>query len=408
MNIPNKAFKEQWLIKEREFNNGTHKLWYVQFMEQEETKNGFFKKLAPGDHELLAQVSVAVSVFKKSLLGNKSPTEYLVFDEKNRVSGILYPECTEFEEQDHEDQVLEMLLMQCLHAGLSKHQIPLKSLTNFSLASDSMGFEREGEAVFKMVLTYQPEVLRTRLTQYLGNLKLDYSFPNLKLGTQKKKHDSFVDFIMALYHQQYENLYKVMVDDQDRLNKTPSLFQNILIWAKHENATTYVNALSEQYNLVELHNHYHQLWRDSFVPKFKEVHDASINLAIELSQLAYAEETNYMVNELAAKALSLVVGFCNEFQRILRNYYQKKYTTLSHKNNDCFRKSLEKLCRVYEYDLTQSVNKPYINKFFWIIQALKTFVQQINFKAHLHHWDLNNKESCLYHSYEVHQAMLNA
>jgi hypothetical protein len=468
MDIPNRAFREKILIKETLFGNGLNKIWYVHFVEDDEVKSGFFKKITPNYFpEHLAGISVAVSVFKKSFQGNQSSTEYLVFDENNKVSGILYLVPQNDTEQNSKDQIIETELMHWFLKSMNVNQnhcdlheeldhTPFWNLTEPDLGhlpsvADPLTHEHTINAALKIILTYQPKVLYTRLIERLGDLSFNYSSlpPELRLIyekefpfllNKKENNNSFVHFMMELYHQQYENLYNKVVyymgAMHTELYRRPAFFQNILVWAQHENATTYLNAPKEQFNLIELKNRYHQIWRDSYASKFRIIHNAFIDLATDLCEGAYTkgkiikqnnsrEESlpwqsfctldNFLIqeqgvvnNEMLVKALKLLIHFCNEFQQILKDYYKKRYSELGDQDNYCFMMKLEQLCRHYEYDIGSFLiaTQNQMTEFIRIVRELKRCMQQINFKIHLQNSKLSVKESSLYHCYETHRTIL--
>ena len=328
------------------------------------------------------------------------------------------------------------------------------------LAADPIAHKQKVGAALKILLTYQPGVLRARLARQVGDLTLNYSSLSTKLQmtyekefpflcNEKTDKDTFVNFMMTLYHQQYVNLYKVVVfymgcDDNtfeiplaathNELYKSPSLFQNIVAWAQHENATTYADSPDEQYNMIEIKKHYHQIWRDAYAPKFKILCDASTELITELCKLIcpkakivrkFQEEDNHYLdlslqlfgslegisiqgeepadNKALFKSLMLMIDFSNQFQQILKTYYQRKCSDLLDKDNYHFMMQLEQLCSEYEYEIMASLigADSQMNEFVRIIRELKLYSQQIHFKVHLLNSDLITPESNLSQSLEA-------
>ncbi|MGL5741518.1 MAG: hypothetical protein ACRCXC_02665 [Legionella sp.] len=95
------------------------------------------------------------------------------------------------------------------------------------LAHDSVAQEQKLAAALKALLTYQPELMRKRLEEVFGDLTLNYTSLDEVYGTGelRKKYEAlypllcneetntkpFVDFMMELYQEHYDNLYRVVV-----------------------------------------------------------------------------------------------------------------------------------------------------------------------------------------------------
>jgi hypothetical protein len=94
MGLPKKALREsqlQLLTAGSAVNDGSHQIYRVTFIENNVPVSAFFKKLDPKHHypELLAKISVAVSLFKRLFQGKNSAEERLVFDDNDRLVGTL-------------------------------------------------------------------------------------------------------------------------------------------------------------------------------------------------------------------------------------------------------------------------------------------------------------------------------
>lgn len=173
------------------------------------------------------------------------------------------------------------------------------------LAGSAEAQQQKLAAALKILLTYQPDVLKARLQEQFGNLPLNYTslgpalsakyeeeFPHLCNAESNAK--PFVDFIMSLYQTHYDSLYRVVVfymgcDNNGfgvRLPATykalyehPSFYKKIKEWIKMLNATLFNKEHSSvQYNEEALKQRYHQVWRDAFVPRLKTLLHSVSNL----------------------------------------------------------------------------------------------------------------------------------
>ena len=562
MGIPKKALREKSLTKEKLISgeDSSHETWLVRYIEDNELKCGFFKKLEPEGHfpELLAKMSVATSAFKAAFQGSRSAKEYLVFDDNDKIVGILSGALKDFKRFNfaYEDKpvdgaekeqvipskqtLIEHNTMETLFGRLflgdddpHPHNLGLKGDIDFdmfwywfviymkgtrpgidlpknrvnltvpdyerfpcvkdsmpyhwptythpgqesitsvlpdvvqkpllsatlprvlpkvyaapdqfaSLAADPIAQEQKVMAALKIILTYQPEVLKKRLTDLFDDLTLNYTalpplvrakyeeeFPHL--CNEKTNKEPFVDFMMGMYQQHYDNLYRVVVfymgcenngfgvpllATSTELYKKPSFYKNIAEWVRNENETTYANEPENQANIQALKNRYHQTWRDSYTSRLKVVRDDAINLTSAICKLAtqngkiekpaskeisdesltcalqlFGSLENISVNaELCVddktplyRALTLLVEFTNKFQQTVKHYYEKKCSNLTDADNHNFVRQLEQLCSDYEYEIMENLAHitSNANEFVRIIRELKQCVQQANFKVHL-------------------------
>lgn len=164
------------------------------------------------------------------------------------------------------------------------------------LANSPEAQEQKLFAALKILLVYQPAMMRARLTELFGSLPLNYTslgqvlsakyeteFPSL--CNAKTNVLPFADFMMSLYQKHYDSLYRVVVfymgcpnngfgvplpPTYQALYEKPSLFKKIKEWVVEQNKTLYSKEQSAvQYNCDELKNRYHQIWRDAFAPRLK-------------------------------------------------------------------------------------------------------------------------------------------
>lgn len=91
-----------------------------------------------------------------------------------------------------------------------------------ALAADPRAQEQKFVAALKTLLTFQPEVQRQRFVQLFGDLTLNYKSLSPAVRAQyehifpqfcndKSNDQHFVDFMMKLYQEHYDSLYRVVV-----------------------------------------------------------------------------------------------------------------------------------------------------------------------------------------------------
>lgn len=178
--------------------------------------------------------------------------------------------------------------------------------------------EQKLAASLRILITHQPEIMRARLLAVFGERPLNYKALGLELSAQYEAEfplwcnettnaKSFVDFIMTLYQEHYDSLYRLVVFYQgcedngygvplpatkNALCSKPSLYQNIVEWVKAQNSALY-NTEEERplgFKLDELGRRYHQIWRDSFAPDLKVLLQEAINLTNDIVQVAIAKD----------------------------------------------------------------------------------------------------------------------
>jgi hypothetical protein len=180
------------------------------------------------------------------------------------------------------------------------------------LAHEPIAHEQKFAAALKALLTYQPDMMRKRLTDLFGELTLNYTSldeidvqlrdiyekEHGSLFNDKTNVKSFVDFIMNIYQMHYDNLYRVVVfymgcenngfgvrldSTSSTLYSKPSFYKNILEWVKTQNSTLYANDdSSSKFNVKELQKRYHQVWRDSHAPIFVDLLHSTLRLTSDL------------------------------------------------------------------------------------------------------------------------------
>lgn len=314
------------------------------------------------------------------------------------------------------------------------------------LAQNPVAQEQKLAALLKILLTFQPELQRKRLTELFGELTLNYT--SLDLETQRTYEtlfprffnaqtniNPFIDFMMEVYQEHYDSIYRVVVFHMGctdnrfgvplpptslALYQKPSFYRDIEEWVKKENATTYSGNEELQFNLAELQMRYHQVWRDAFAPTLKELLYGSYRLtnsllreatSIQPSEMerrnpvdenltsawqlfgnlpvlsADVVESKFTVdkNSKLRDSLLALVAFTNEFHAITKAYYIKERQQLTEEDNLEFAIKLNSLHQQYNLKIRQSLanTTTYASEFNSIASSLKVIADQVNFQLHL-------------------------
>lgn len=573
MSIPKKALRKSQLEELTAGSaviDGSHQVVLVEFEENGVTKKGYYKAIDPEHHypELLALMSVATPVFKRSFQGKNAADERLVFDDSDRLIGTVSIKIDGFKSFNYlgdpepldasakelvvpstktliEKNFMEVLVGRYFlddddsHAhnvgfagdsgadidhdmfwywftifmkeprpivGVPKKRVTLtkddwecfprtkdakhyhwptyvypgqeslptvlpaqssilpKALpktyadpTQFQqLANSAVAHEQKLAAALKILVSYQPEVLRARLTELFDKMPLNYTslgsvlsakyeteFPSL--CNERTNVKPFVDFMMTLYQEHYDSLYRVVVFHMgcenngygvplpatyNALYKKPSFFQKTLAWLKGQNASLYSNEEEViKFNEEVALRRYHQIWRDACAPSLKALLHESFNLTNKLIEEATPRTMDFSFillpaplgkkptddsltsawqlfgslaslpkEEISAQselalgkestlraALLLLVDFTNEFHAIAKAYYEKDCDKLTAEDNSAFVNAISGLCAKYDYPIRQNLanTSSYANLFNPIVLSLKRFAEQANFKIHL-------------------------
>lgn len=276
--------------------------------------------------------------------------------------------------------------------------------------------------------------------------KYEQTFP--QLCNEKTNRKSFVNFMMKMFQEHYDNLYRVVVfymgcEDNgfgvpllatnEELFRKPSVYKNIQEWMEKQNES--ITEPSEKYNLDELRQRYHQVWRDAYALRLRALLRDTRNLTKSLAKLV-AEKGDVVIVESSDalevtdsdltdvwqlfgtlknividvkkdsehghtpsnnsngaslnKALDFLVQFTNELQNIITQYYGKKGDVLLDADNKEFTQNILNLCSEYSDKIkdalahTTSYAK---DKFGPIINELEQFALQARFSTHLHATD---------------------
>ena len=325
------------------------------------------------------------------------------------------------------------------------------------LAHEPEAHKQKFAAAMNTLLTFQPEVMRKRLVEYLGTDALNYTsldeidvnlratyekaYPELCNPTTNAK--PFVDFIMAMYQKHYDNLYRVVVMYMGcanngygvALNSTcstlyhePSVFRKIEDWVKVQNETLY--STGEKYDLLELHKRYHQIWRDAYTPLVNDMrHDCyqlikkvieqattdldvaeiegknvsdenltsswqMLNTMPELSREKILPSITIDKDNKLRDGLLSLIDFINEFNETVNSYYGKKREQLTEEDNIIFVEKLKKLDR-FNRPLRQYLSHTTTpaEQFNRLSLNLKQLIEQVDFDVHLTTTDEQMKDT---------------
>lgn len=189
-------------------------------------------------------------------------------------------------------------------AATSHLRIKLKSGIHVSFQ------EQMFESLLTMLLTYDPDMLRARLVEYLGDLPLDFmTLPEIKrealcasdpvLFNAETDQASFVDHMIKEFQQQYDDLYRAVVfykgfkrEDGtttpivsfiDFLRNRPSAHKKTMSWATEQNA---IFSFSEAaaFNPDKMEARYAQVWRDAHLIQFWVLWHKLKDLAMKVAE----------------------------------------------------------------------------------------------------------------------------
>lgn len=180
------------------------------------------------------------------------------------------------------------------------------------LAHEEKAHEQKFAAALKALLTFQPEMVRKRLTELFGDIPFNYTSLDetdqqlrilyetefKHLCNEQTNVKSFVDVMMDIYQAHYNNLYRVVVfymgcenngygvslaSTASTLYHKPSFYKEIESWVKKQNATIFSNDNEGcKFDLPELQKRYHQIWRDAHAPALREILHNSYSLTNKL------------------------------------------------------------------------------------------------------------------------------
>ena len=289
-----------------------------------------------------------------------------------------------------------------LGLGMSNRVSSSTHLTQFeSLAKYPEAHDQKFVAALKILLTYQPEMIKTRLFELFGDMSLNYTslgaelreryereFP--KYCNAENNRKPFVEFIMEMYREHYDNLYRVVVFymgcDSNRygvplsatytaLYQNPSYYETIKQWVIKQNSTLYADDSENlKFNEFELEKKYHQIWRDAFAPIIKDL----LFSTYELTNAVNLESKS-------RKGLLLLDEFYNKLNKIIETYYNKKYINLKFEDNLSFCQQLHELQKDYYFKIKKHLAfaSEDAEKFDTIVSGLCEFKFQVNFRNHL-------------------------
>ena len=176
------------------------------------------------------------------------------------------------------------------------------------LASDPRAQAQKVQAALQALLTYQPAMIRAQLEEQFAGIKLNYTSLEEKKRSkyeekfkdfcnEKTNEEPFVDFFMNLLQSYYDEMFRVVVFFQGVSNNGyslslpptykelymhPDYFKTIEAWVKEENKANPTENPALKYNLDELKQRYHQIWRGAFAPTLRELMEGSYNLTTKV------------------------------------------------------------------------------------------------------------------------------
>ena len=154
--------------------------------------------------------------------------------------------------------------------------------------------EQMFESLLTMLLTYDPDMLRARLEEYLGDLPLDFmSLPEGRrealrrsdtgLFSDRTDKESFVDHMIGVFQHQYDELYRAVVFYKgfkpenaesapvvsfiEFLRNRPSARKKTIAWAEAQNKL-FSFSQAAQFNSETMEDRYAQIWRDAHLIQF--------------------------------------------------------------------------------------------------------------------------------------------
>lgn len=177
------------------------------------------------------------------------------------------------------------------------------------LSGEEVSFQGQMfESLLTMLLTYDPEMLRVRLYEYLGNFPLDFmSLPEIKREALRKSDGQlfnertdqalFVDHMLGEFQQQYDELYRAVVFFKgykpvdgvgspvvsfvDFLRNRPSARKKTIAWAEEQNPCFSSEA---RFNPEKMDDRYAQIWRDAHLMEFWVLWHHLIRLVVDVAK----------------------------------------------------------------------------------------------------------------------------
>ncbi|KTD18700.1 Uncharacterised protein [Legionella lansingensis] len=263
-------------------------------------------------------------------------------------------------------------------------------------------------ALLKELLSFDPEMLRARLKEYLGEeLILDYrSLPRYKSEQLEKTHPTlfnektdqtpFIDHMMNVFQREYNELYSAVVlypgCPQNKsgvpvvgfnrfLRNKPSAFHNVLRWADAQNdrmsecwrryeekkkaqgnvtgaLDAYTMPVEGRYHLERMQKRYHQIWRDAHSPTIKAIIGEGYTLIRQLANELRVKPLPLATKELEESDITLLT---ESFQLIGEPHLLSESKTLDCDPSSDLKKGLEGLEK-FVFKLHQCTKEYYTTK----------------------------------------------
>lgn len=311
-----------------------------------------------------------------------------------------------------------------------------------ALASNVEAQEQKFAMCLRILLAWQPQLVRATLHERFGNMPLEYTklssetykkyeekFPDL--FNEETNKDTFVNFAMKFYQKYYDNFYRVvvfymgctsnnsglkMMPTYEEFFRKPSYYKMVQGWVKEKNEIyehEKRNGSAKKYDLDELKKRYHQIWRDSYALVFRCLIHETLNLLhadFEKNNILFDKISPVILtpanvditcskqlfsmfyeikldNSNLAKASSsyMLLEFYNKTMKLIKNYYETVLDDLNDGINEDFVEQLETICNDKSHTRIQEalIDLDSSEKFEKIYTHLRQLSKQISFKAHL-------------------------
>lgn len=254
MPIPRKALYEKNLVYTgKNLPSSGHEVLSIQFSEQNQTMNGFYKKLASDYPPILAQYSVAISVLMRISLGRRVAEERLVYNQKGQIIGTVslqlpkyIPMATYHDTLPHDTELKE--IVSPTTKILLKHNIAELLVAIWRNKGDDR--HPKNLSVFGLI---DFDMVLWNITAYMKGLRFidGDNFkgpPEVSLALHKKDIDNFPDLDNRVHwpsnpspknknffktyasYEAFQDLAKnpILKDDEDSISFQEQLFEALL------------------------------------------------------------------------------------------------------------------------------------------------------------------------------------
>ncbi|WP_367607573.1 hypothetical protein [Legionella sp. W05-934-2] len=151
-----------------------------------------------------------------------------------------------------------------------------KNVSSFQTLPDTKILHKTGEptsfklqkfeAILRQLLLFQPNATRLRLKQYFSE-NTDGKFIEEVLDHAQTNFDEF--YLATVFYRGDEKTNDPAF--KDFLRRRPSAYKKVVEFAKQINLQLEKEDLPGAFNLTEIEQKYHQIWRDSYWPQFNDI-----------------------------------------------------------------------------------------------------------------------------------------